>query len=238
MARGASFGFRVTGSTSHCCCPKKKERRTPFSALPHPYQVVHIMEIQSPNLRHTSGQQVEPRFSRENPFVQFNRKRKAGSKYCVMTLSLAATADSVPADQIEKHREFVEEIWKESAWHMTLPLGYSKIKPGRNFGMLPAPVSTTAVVNQPRTTVNNPPPSPAINHAAPLAKVEGQPKSTPQALTRPDRVSPATATPASSASAVCFGRDAALWVKIVIIIVSHRAAHPDVGCTGENPGPE
>ncbi|HXI73348.1 MAG TPA: DUF3857 domain-containing protein [Verrucomicrobiae bacterium] len=198
--------------------PEKKERRTPF-ALPYPYQVVHIMEVQSPLLQHTSGRQIQPRFFRDNPFVQFNRKSKAGSQYCMMTLSLTASADSVSADQLEKHRAFVEEIWKESAWHMILSLGYSRIKPGRNFGMLPAPVSTTPLANQSQITVINTPASPGINQVAPSiqAGVNDRSKSTPQALTQSAR-SPQKRRRQSHQHRPSERRGVPLWVKIAMIV--------------------
>lgn len=116
--------------------PEKKDRRTPF-ALPYPYQVVHIIDIESSTLRQMTRHQIDPRLSLRSPFIHFNRTKKTGQRFWTLNFSVNITADSVPADQIEKHREFVGQIWKESACHLLFPVGYARIRQPKDFGKLP-----------------------------------------------------------------------------------------------------
>ena len=121
--------------------PDKKERRTPF-ALPFPCQVVHILEVESPAITPDFRSESGSRGALQNPFVQFNRTINFGYGYWMAKFSLNVMADSVPADQIEKHRQFVEDVWKESLLHLYLPLGYARPVQKRGFGVLPDPSVT------------------------------------------------------------------------------------------------
>lgn len=120
--------------------PKTKERLTPF-ALQHPCHVVHILEIEFPTLRQMSGRQIAYRFEAENPYFKFNRNKKTGYRYWMMTYTIQTTADAVPAEQMEKYCGCLETLWKESTWFLILPVGYSRLKGGRDFGQLPTPAA-------------------------------------------------------------------------------------------------
>jgi Domain of Unknown Function with PDB structure (DUF3857) len=116
--------------------PEKKARRTPF-ALPNKLQITHTIDIESPALNPNIRQASGPRSELQNDFIKFNRKKKIGHGYWMTTFSVNINEDSVPVDQLEKHRDFVQQVWKQSLWQLTLPLGYSKPKPKRGFGELP-----------------------------------------------------------------------------------------------------
>jgi hypothetical protein len=126
--------------------PEKKERRTPF-ALPNKLQITHTIDIESPALNPNIRQVSGLRSDLQNDFVKFNRKKKIGHGYWMTTFSVNINEDCVPENQLEKHRDFVEQVWKESLWHLTLPLGYSRPKPKRGFGELPTP-SLTPILEQ------------------------------------------------------------------------------------------
>ncbi|HEY2329371.1 MAG TPA: DUF3857 domain-containing transglutaminase family protein [Verrucomicrobiae bacterium] len=133
--------------------PEKKDRRTPF-ALPYPCHLVHIIDVEFAAIKPDSTRNIEPRCSLENSYVHFNRTKKTGYGYWVMNLSVSITSDSVPPDQIEKHREFVERIWAASLWNLLPPLGYSKPRQKRDFGELPPPmIATTTSVKSLVNTV-------------------------------------------------------------------------------------
>jgi hypothetical protein len=133
--------------TNALLMPEKKERRTPF-VLPYPFHITHIIDIESPAITSAFRQLIRPRASLQNQFVQFNRTNKIGYGYWMTNFSLNVIADSVPADQVEKHREFVEQVWRESLWHLNLAAGYSRPRQKRGFGELPIPSTKNISTNK------------------------------------------------------------------------------------------
>ena len=128
------FVFPGTLLSSTLIMPEPRSRKTPF-ALPHPCNVLHTVEVQSPALKLVTS----PRSRIATPFVQFTRVQKSLSSYCSVTCSLSTLADSVPPERIEEHKEAVERIWKESTWEINLEQGYSRPRRRSDFGELPLP---------------------------------------------------------------------------------------------------
>ncbi len=116
--------------------PGKMARRTPF-ALPYPCQIVYVVDVESPSIQQMKVS--DPRSHLSNQFVQFSRNDKAGNGYFLMNLSLATSADFVPADQVEKHGELVEQIWRASSRELSIQRGCSRPRQKRGFGELPLP---------------------------------------------------------------------------------------------------
>jgi hypothetical protein len=115
--------------------PQKAGRRTPF-ALPYPCQINYVADIDS--LAIQGIKLSDPHSNLSSPFVRFNRNSKGGHGYFLMTLSLTTNAESVPAEQIQKHDELVEQIAREACRELSLLRGYSRSRPKSDFGQLPA----------------------------------------------------------------------------------------------------
>lgn len=112
--------------------PERQSRRTPF-ALPHPCNIVHTFEIETASLQPMAA----PRRSLESSYLQFNRRQKSLHKYWSMTLNLTTLTDAVPATQYSDHEKLVEQIWRESAWEISVPIGVSRPRQRSGFGELP-----------------------------------------------------------------------------------------------------
>lgn len=110
------------------------KRQTPF-ALPHPYKIVHTLEVQSPGLH----PEILPAHRVQSRFVYFSRAHKGLGTYCLLTFSFNTLVDSVPADQVADYRKTVEEIWAVSSGRIHLMIGYAHPKKRRDFGELPLP---------------------------------------------------------------------------------------------------
>ena len=145
--------------------PEKMARRTPF-ALPHPCQIVYVIDVESPSIQQMKVS--DPRSYLSNQFVQFSRNDKAGNGYFLMNLSLATSADFVPADQVEKHRELVEQIWRASSRELSIQKGYSRPRQKHGFGEIPLPPRKTEIPQPatkaiPRNTQENRSSSPPLS---------------------------------------------------------------------------
>jgi hypothetical protein len=115
--------------------PQKGERHTPF-ALPYPCQINYAADVDCLAIQRIKLN--EPRVDLSNPYVRYNRDSKTGHGYFVMKLSLVTNADSVPAKQVQKHGELVEQIARASCRELSLMRGYSRSRPKSGFGELPA----------------------------------------------------------------------------------------------------
>ncbi len=133
--------FRLPSNwiTSVLPIPEKGERRTPF-ALPYPCQIVYVIDVDFASMGRMRLD--DPRSLLGNQFLQFSQNNKAGHEYFLMTITLNTTTDSVPADQVVKHRGLVEQIWRASYWELSVPSGYTRARPKRGFGELPPPASS------------------------------------------------------------------------------------------------
>ena len=147
--------------------PENIARRTPF-ALPHPCQIAYVFDVDAPALQRTRLD--DPRSNLSSQFVQFSRNDKAGHEYFFMNLSLTTNADFVPADQVEKHRQLVEQIWRASSRELSMLKGYSRARQKRGFGELPvfaakpASTGTSVPMGYVPETVSNPGPPPPRRH--------------------------------------------------------------------------
>ena len=126
--------------------PEKGARRTPFS-LPHPCNIVHTIVVEASTLQPARIQ----RHNVESQFVRFNRSHKYLHRFWSMTLGLSTLVDAVPPDRIDEHRATVEDIWQQSLWEMTLPVGVAHPVKRKDFGSLPpAPRKLTSNIAQPQ----------------------------------------------------------------------------------------
>jgi hypothetical protein len=115
--------------------PQKAERQTPF-LLPFPCHIQYTADIDSPAIRRIKLN--EPREDLRSPFVQFSRNSEAGHGYLVMKLSLTTSSDAVPADQVQKHSEMVQQICRAACRELSLFRGYSRPRPKAGFDELPS----------------------------------------------------------------------------------------------------
>jgi hypothetical protein len=112
--------------------PEPRPRAAPF-ALPYPCNIIHTIEVESQTLDSIAA----PRFSAETKFARFSRRQKSLHRFWSTTLSLTTLAEAVPAAEVGDHRNFLEKIWKESAWSLFLPVGYAHPRARSDFGELP-----------------------------------------------------------------------------------------------------
>ena len=129
--------FNLPGNvmSSVLALPQKGERRTPF-ALPYPCQISYMVNVDCLGIQRTRLN--DPRVDLSDSFVQFSRHDDAGHGYFLMKLSLVTKADSVPAEQVQKHGELVEKIARAASRELSLMRGYSRSRPKLSFGELPA----------------------------------------------------------------------------------------------------
>lgn len=135
--------------------PEKGERKTPF-ALPNPSRISHILNIESPAMQRIQIDDPGSRLS--NQFLDFSRSVKTGHECLQEKLLIEIKKDSVPADQVEQHGKFVEQIWRATHRELSLPKGYSAPLKNRSFGELPpaakklSPLTPTAPLAEPAQT--------------------------------------------------------------------------------------
>jgi hypothetical protein len=139
--------------------PEQNGRTTPF-ALPHPCQIVYVFDVDSRAIQQIKINEPTSRIS--NEFVQFRRDDKTGPGFFIMNISLTTTADFVPADQVGKYRELLQQIWVASSRELSIHRGASRSRQKAGFGALPAVPGTI----QPRLPVPNPPAAAAPNPPA------------------------------------------------------------------------
>jgi len=114
---------------------KDLARRTPF-ALPYPCHINYKADIDSPAIQ--KMRLNDPEGHIKSAYVEFKRNSRAGNGYFVMDLSLTTKADSVPPDQVEKHREVLERMWNEASRELFLPKEYVRPRQKPGFGDLPS----------------------------------------------------------------------------------------------------
>jgi len=116
--------------------PEGLERSAPL-ALPHPCQVVHILDIEFATLRPLDGHRAVRNFVSANPFFKYDRTIKSSWRFWTVSSAVETLADAVPADQMADYGGQVEALWSESSWTHDLPVGYPRLKGGKDFGCLP-----------------------------------------------------------------------------------------------------
>jgi hypothetical protein len=131
--------------------PEKTARRTPY-ALPHPCHITYVVDIDSFAIQKTRLN--DPRSQLSNQFLGFSRDDKAGHGYVLTNFSLTTNAAFVPANQVQKYGELVEQVRKASSRELSLLKGYSRSRPKRGFGELPMPSRKVAPAKP--TTVSVP----------------------------------------------------------------------------------
>ncbi len=107
-------------------------RRTPFG-LPHPCFFTHTVVVESSSL----SPMTVPRYDLKTAFLRCARRVRSLHRTWSMTLSFSTETDSVAPEQISGYRSALEEIWRESNWSLTIPVGIPRPLPSRNFGVLP-----------------------------------------------------------------------------------------------------
>lgn len=135
--------------------------------LPHPCELIHLIELHSVSLPIAAVQQR----SVESDYLLFTRMRETMAGHWTMKLSLSTLADAVPAESLHEHRTTLTEIRGQSGWSLLLPGGYARPRPRGDFGKLPASWS------------------PGAN--APVARVQPAVVAPPPPVVRPEPVQPA-----------------------------------------------
>jgi hypothetical protein len=107
-------------------------RKMPF-AIPNPCNVTHIFEVEFPTLEPMGG----PRHYSDNPFVQFSQRSRSLHGFWSVTFSLATKTDVVLPERIEDYRRVLNQVWQDSCWTLTLPVGYPRPRLRRGLGELP-----------------------------------------------------------------------------------------------------
>jgi len=120
--------------------PENLARSTPL-ALPHPCQVTHILDLEFATLRPLDGQRAVRHFAAENPFFHFDRTIKSSWRFWTVSSAVETLVDAVPVDQMEEYGGQVATLWSESSWTHDLPVGYPRLKGGKDFGCLPEPAA-------------------------------------------------------------------------------------------------
>lgn len=114
--------------------PEKTERRTPF-LLPHPCRIIYALDVDSPAIQQINLN--DPVSELSSPFFQFSRKDQTGAGYLLMNFSLTTLAETVPAGQVDSHRELVEKVWQTAGRELTIRRGYARSLKENGFGELP-----------------------------------------------------------------------------------------------------
>lgn len=114
--------------------PQKAERRTPF-LLPYPCRINYTADIDCAAIKQVKLN--EPREDLRSVFVHFSRNDRGGHGYFVMKIQLTTSSDAVPAEQVAKHAELVEQICRASCRELSLLRGYSRPRPKVGFDTLP-----------------------------------------------------------------------------------------------------
>ncbi len=112
--------------------PDKEPRRTPF-ALPFPCHLIHTVELEAASLRPVNAQ----RTNLGNRLLRFERRQRSLHGFWSTTFTMTTLDDSVAPGLLEDHRKLVEEIYRESGWQITLPIGNRRPRSRRDFGQLP-----------------------------------------------------------------------------------------------------
>lgn len=98
--------------------PLHPDRRYPC-ALPYPYNIEHIIELDFPAMQSTAA----PQFFKKHPLLTFNRKSRAAYGFHTITYSLQTGSDCIMPTQFDDFRSLVDELWPETVMDFTLPLG-------------------------------------------------------------------------------------------------------------------
>jgi hypothetical protein len=146
--------------------PGAGPRRTLF-ALPHPCNIMHTVELHSVALPPAVVQQR----SVETGYLQFNRLRKTLAGNWTMTLSLSTLASAVPPEDLDEHRETLQEIREQSAWSLLVPAGDSRPRQRGDFGALPVAWQPAVSIPGRSRLRPQPPPDPAVGNEDPKIAV-------------------------------------------------------------------
>ncbi|HEX9045618.1 MAG TPA: DUF3857 domain-containing protein [Verrucomicrobiae bacterium] len=130
--------------------PPKTERNTPY-LLPHPCSIQYTASIDSSGIQ--GLKLTDPCENLGSPFVQFSRESRGGHGFFVLKLSLSTKADSVPADQVAKHGQLLEQIGRAACRELTLLQGHARSRPRAGFDSLP-PERTASAAQPPPLPVN------------------------------------------------------------------------------------
>jgi hypothetical protein len=158
-------------------------RRSPL-ALPHPCQIVHILEVHCVALPPAIVQER----TIEKPWLHFSRLRKTLSGYWTVTTTISTLTDAVRPEEIDDYREAVREIRSQSSWSLQVPAGQARPHQRSDFGKLPVSWEASAS-SFPRVTKTAPAPRAGI----PVSDLRSAPAREP---TKESEVPSATATPA------------------------------------------
>ena len=71
--------------------------------------------------------------------MRFSSQVRAMPGSWSVTLTLDVLTDAMLANQLSEHAHRVQQIWRDSTWTLTLPLGHSAAARNRAFGLLPSP---------------------------------------------------------------------------------------------------
>lgn len=165
--------------------PETRTRRDPF-ALPQPCNLIHVFEVQTGGLQDFNA----PRSRVESQLLRFNRQIRSMPGSWSVILNLTILDEVMPAAQFNEHSRRVQDIWTESTWRLTIPVGYSAANRNRAFGTLPAPPrpitsprSQSPVANR---AANNLPERTAITTTAASQTQPSTPTQTQQQLPLPE----------------------------------------------------
>jgi len=149
--------------------PEQKVRRDPFM-LPRPCSFVHFFDIQGGGFQQASP----PKTKIESPLLRFTRQIRSMPGFCTVNLTLEILDEVMMGHQHEEHARRVRQIWEESSFKITLPVGNPGAGRNRTFGNLPSPSKATW-----KTPPKPIPPRPAPASPPAEQKVEpAQPTST------------------------------------------------------------
>jgi hypothetical protein len=98
--------------------PLHAGRRYPC-ALPYPYNIEHIIELDFPGLQTIAL----PQFYKKHPLLTLNRKSRAGYGFHTVTYSIQTGSDSIMPEQFKEFRGLMDELWPQTALDFALPVG-------------------------------------------------------------------------------------------------------------------
>jgi len=178
------FTFPAYLIRAHLAVPNVAKRRQPL-AVPHPCNVEHRIEIESPAITRDEGhggRSVGP------PFQLTYATTQQPGRYSVR-YSLRFTTDTVPPDKFASYQKKVDEAIAWTVVNCTLPLGVAVPWSSRQHAQ---------ILPRPRTPVPADPTAerlpPGLGETAPaLASIA--PSSAPQTVEPPARTAPKAASP-------------------------------------------
>jgi hypothetical protein len=142
--------------------PEPPIRRDPW-ALPPQATLVHTAEVEVRGNQPFSA----PRSRVASPLLEFTRQNRCLPGYWSATFTLKILADAVQPAQLKEHIGKVHEIFRESTWQLTAPVGFPAPIRNRAFGTLPNPPrSAGSAASSPPQPTTTTPPRPAVATSA------------------------------------------------------------------------